>query len=299
MIKHIGVLGAGTMGLAIARLFAEHRYEVSLYEPNDVMLQSVKTQLNKETLLIQLTSHFEKAVATADLIIECVPEQLTVKREVYQQLASVIRNETIVASNTSTYALQTLAQELPFANRMVITHFFNPAHLIPLVEMVGLPATPPSILEELAALLRKCGKTPVVLNKDIPGFIANRLQAALMREACYLLDSGVANAAQIDTVVSEGLGLRWAMKGPFEIADLGGLDIWAKVTGQLFPELSNSTVTPGTIEKLAACGELGVKTGSGYYEYDDPAAAASDMSYSLQRLLALKGTGRHEKDDNE
>ncbi|WP_214630401.1 3-hydroxyacyl-CoA dehydrogenase family protein [Paenibacillus agaridevorans] len=298
MIERIGVLGAGTMGLAIASLFAEHGYEVSLYEPNDEMLRSVKNRLNKGTLNIQLTNNFEKAVAKADLIIECVPEQLTVKREVYRQLASAIRPEAIVASNTSTFPLQTLAQELPFANQMVIVHFFNPAHLIPLVEMVGLPDTPPSILEELAALLRKCGKTPVVLNKDIPGFIANRLQAALMREACYLLDNGVANAAQIDTVVSEGLGLRWAIKGPFEIADLGGLDIWAKVTGQLFPALSISTDTPGTIEKMVACGDLGVKSGSGYYQYDDPAAAAADMNKNLQRLIALKQTWNDELNDN-
>jgi 3-hydroxybutyryl-CoA dehydrogenase len=298
MIEHIGVLGAGTMGLAIASLFAEHGFEVSLYEPNDEMLRSVKNRLNKGTLNIKLTNNFEKAVAKADLIIECVPEQLTIKREVYRQLASAIRHEAIVASNTSTFPLQTLAQELPFANQMVIVHFFNPAHLIPLVEIVGLPDTPPSILEELAALLRKCGKTPVVLNKDIPGFIANRLQAALMREACYLLDNGVANAAQIDTVVSEGLGLRWATKGPFEIADLGGLDIWAKVTGQLFPALSISTDTPGTIEKMIACGDLGVKSGSGYYQYDDPDAAAADMNKNLQRLIALKQNGNAELNDN-
>lgn len=288
MIHRIAVLGAGTMGLGIARLFAAHGYSVSLYEPNGEALRRTADSLRMESCDMDVCGELDKAVAAADLIVECAPEQLNVKREVYLALAASMKPDALVASNTSTFALQTLAQDLPFADRFVIAHFFNPAHLIPLVEIVGLPATPAARIEELVSLLRACGKTPVVLNRDVPGFIANRLQAALMREACYLLESGVADAGQIDAAVREGLGLRWAFKGPFEIADLGGLDIWTKVTGHLFPELGGGIDTPASIREKAERGELGVKTGSGYYEYENPKETIEEMNDNLRRVLTLK-----------
>ncbi|MCU6709175.1 3-hydroxyacyl-CoA dehydrogenase NAD-binding domain-containing protein [Paenibacillus sp. J5C_2022] len=297
-MKHIAVLGAGTMGLTIARLFANYRYEVSLYEPIGKQLNAVEAQLSGEGLGICLTDDLLKAVADADLIIECVPEQLTIKRELLLMLSAMMKQDAIVASNTSSFSLQTLAQDLPYRDRFMIAHFFNPAHLIPLVEIVGMPDTPPHLLEELVSLLRQCGKTPVVLNKDIPGFIANRLQAALLREACFLLESGIADAKQIDTVVKEGPGLRWASKGPFEIADLGGLDIWAILTGRLFPELSNSSDTPGTIMEKVANNELGVKSGSGYYEYSSSTQAVEEMGDSLRRLLSARQSEGDDQADN-
>ncbi len=290
MIRHIAVLGAGTMGLSVAKLFAAHRYGVSLYEPNKQVRQTLEEQLGTEATAIHLFSDLQKAVSEADLIIECVPEDIGMKRQLYLQLASVLGQDAIVASNTSTFALQQLADGLPYADRMVITHFFNPAHLIPLVELIALPHTRSGLIEELVELFRHIGKTPVVLNKDIPGFIANRLQAALMREACYLLDNGIANAEQIDSVVKDGIGLRWALKGPFEIADLGGLDIWSKVTGHLFPELQNGTETPASILDKTARGLLGVKTGSGYYTYAQQTNAALEMNESLRKLLDHKNS---------
>lgn len=293
MIKSIAVLGAGTMGIGIAHLFANHGFAVSLYEPYEASLPSTREKLLSleradEHSAVLLFSELEKAVTDADLIVEAVPEQLTIKRDVYGRLARLIKEQTIVASNTSTFALETLAEGQPFACRMVITHFFNPAHLIPLVEIVGLPSTSPAVMEEIVELMRACGKAPVVLNKDIPGFIANRLQAALMREACYLLENGVADTEQIDTAVKEGLGLRWAFKGPFEIADLGGLDIWSKVTGHLFPKLSVSTDEPESILTRNAEDHLGIKSGKGYYSYEDPIGTAEELQSNLQKLVSLK-----------
>lgn len=293
MIKSIAVLGAGTMGIGIAHLFANHGFAVSLYEPYEASLPSTREKLLSleradEHSAVLLFSELEKAVTDADLIVEAVPEQLTIKRDVYGRLARLIKEQTIVASNTSTFALETLAEGQPFACRMVITHFFNPAHLIPLVEIVGLPSTSPADMEKIVELMRACGKAPVVLNKDIPGFIANRLQAALMREACYLLENGVADTEQIDTAVKEGLGLRWAFKGPFEIADLGGLDIWSKVTGHLFPKLSVSTDEPESILTRTAEDHLGIKSGKGYYSYEDPIGTAEELQSNLQKLVSLK-----------
>ncbi|MFD0715864.1 3-hydroxyacyl-CoA dehydrogenase family protein [Paenibacillus sp. GCM10027626] len=296
MIKQIAVLGAGTMGLGIALLFARHGYSVSLYEPDhhnhETIQQQIRSQIcstsGSNSLNLKLSCDLEKAVSNAEFIIEAAPEQLETKQELYSQLAQWIKDDAIVASNTSTYSLDTLAQSQPFASRMIIAHFFNPPQIIPLVELVGLPVTQQVILQQIADLLAECGKAPIILHKDIPGFIANRLQAALMREACYLLECGIADAEQIDRAVTEGIGLRWALAGPFEIADLGGLDIWSKVTGHLFPQLSNDTAVPAAIEQKVAQGELGAKTGQGYYSYPDPAGAARTMNSRLQQVQALK-----------
>jgi 3-hydroxybutyryl-CoA dehydrogenase len=312
MIKNIAVLGAGTMGIGIALLFAEHDFIVSLYEPDAALIPTVDKKLRaiggvqkqeKQGMSVEvftnilLCNNLEKAVANADLIVEAVPEDLDIKRDVFNRLVELIKSDAIIASNTSTFALQTLVRNTPFADRMVITHFFNPAQLIPLVEIVGLPSTPRPIVEKIVTLMRNCGKTPIVLNKDIPGFIANRLQAALMREACYLLENGVADAQQIDTAVKDGLGLRWAFKGPFEIADLGGLDVWAKVTGHLFPELGISTDSPESLQKRVRSGELGVKSSKGYYDYEDPSGTVEQMNDSLLQLVSLKAK-RIERDEH-
>lgn len=303
MIRNITILGAGTMGIAIARVFADHGYSTSLYEPREdlAVVEEKLLLLGRSTTStmraqehtsnsspILLFNELEQAVTNADFILEAVPEQLEIKRDVYRQLARSIKKDTIVASNTSTFPLETLAENQPFRDNMIIAHFFHPAHLIPLVEIVGLPSTSPAILDEIVTLMRTCDKTPVVLKRDIPGFIANRLQAALIREACYLLENGVADADQIDTVVKEALGLRWAFKGPFEVADLGGLDIWMKVTGHLFSQLSTSQDAPESMAAKVANGKLGVKSGSGYYDYKDPIGTTRELQHYLKQLAALK-----------
>jgi len=295
MIAHIAVLGAGTMGFSIAKLFAIHHYHVALYEPGRI--QAAEEKISQEALPIRLVTDLEEAVSFADLVIECVPEDLQIKQPLYRQLIPFLKPEAIVASNTSTFSLQQLAKGLPYADRIVIAHFFNPAHVIPLVELIGLAHTDPAILEKLAHLLRKVGKAPVVLNQDIPGFIANRLQAALMREASFLLESGIASAEDIDSVVRNGLGLRWALKGPFQIADLGGLDIWSKVTGHLFPSLDKNIEPPISMMAKIARGELGVKSGSGYYNYGGQEQAAAQMIDELEQLLAYLKPKEENKND--
>lgn len=308
MITHIAVLGAGTMGLGIARLFAEYGYPVRLFEPSAQVRERVgrvPAATEKagaaagKTANPDVTDDLMKAVAGADLIVEAAPEQPDVKRELYGKMAPAVKDTAIVASNTSTMPLRMLASGQPFAERMVIAHFFNPPQLVPLVELVSLPETAPGIVESLAELLRRCHKTPVVLRKDVPGFIANRLQAALLREACWLLRNGVADAGQIDAAVKEGIGLRYAFKGPFEIADFGGLDIWEKVAERLFPELDNSGSAPELLPAKVRNGELGLKSGKGFYEYDHPAAASERWKRELADLVSLKiNMDRRNRDDD-
>ncbi|MDF2719629.1 MAG: 3-hydroxybutyryl-CoA dehydrogenase, partial [Paenibacillus sp.] len=222
MFHKIAVLGAGTMGSGLAQLFARFGMPVMLYDPDRQALDKARETIARSAELhirewpderdvwervgsrLQLTDEMKEAVQGADLVLEAGPENIAIKRDIYKAIAPYLGADTLVASNTSSLALETLAQGQPFGDRFVIAHFFNPALLVPLVEIVKLPDTRPDLADRLIDVLVQCGKEPVLLKKDCPGFIANRLQAAVLREACYLLESGVADAEQIDRAMKEG-----------------------------------------------------------------------------------------------
>lgn len=306
--QNIAVLGSGTMGHAIAMLLAANGLQVSLYDPSSEALAAARCHIaaklpSLETShngaqpqladKIRYTANLQEAAADADLIFEAVPERIEIKRELFGRLETMVKQTAVIASNTSSYSLETLIEGREFAGRMIIAHFFNPAHLVPLVELVGHAAVPAALIEEVAALLRDCGKTPVILQKDIPGFIANRLQAAVLREASYLLACGVADAKQIDLAMTAGPGLRWALNGPFEIADFGGLDVWDKVCASLFPKLSGEDSAPAVIREKVSEGKLGIKSGEGIYSYDREEGAGlpglvEAREQALQRMLRAK-----------
>jgi 3-hydroxybutyryl-CoA dehydrogenase len=301
MIKCIAVLGAGTMGRNIALFFAGKGIEVNLYDLNSSALRSAAEEINspagdpscgqvhKEAIP---AASLAAAVSNADLIIETISENPAVKRELYTAITSLLKDDrVIVVSNTSTIPLSVLSSGYPFANRMLIAHFFNPAHLIPLVEVVKLDATTPGVVEELVAFLHVCGKTPVLLNRDIAGFIANRLQAAVLREAIYLVEQRVADVHAIDCVVKQSIGLRWALSGPFETMDYGGLDIWEKVLSNLLPLLSNATAVPDIITEKVNQNHFGAKTGSGFYQYDQSSVTSTAKRREAQLTDVLKMTG--------
>lgn len=206
----ITILGAGTMGLGIARFFVHQGLKTVLYDPYKKVLVDASEKLSASSNLM-CTTNLEEAVSGADFIIESAPENLSLKKQLYVDIAPLLKENAIVASNTSTYPLSELAYQQPFAKRMLITHFFNPADIIPLVEIVESDETVVGLTTIIASFLSQHGKVPVILKKDIKGFIANRLQAALLREACFLLDEGIADAASIDTVVKESIGMRWAL----------------------------------------------------------------------------------------
>ncbi|GAA3399808.1 3-hydroxyacyl-CoA dehydrogenase family protein [Paenibacillus hodogayensis] len=240
---------------------------------------------------LRTTGHLEAAVRPADFVLEAGPELLPIKRELYAALIPALGADAIVASNTSSLPLRSLADGLPYADRFVIAHFFHPAAIIPLVEIVGLPDTRPGVVGQVAEWLAQCGKSPVVLRKDCPGFIANRLQAAVLREACHLLAEGIADAEQIDRAMTEGPGLRWALNGPFAISDLGGLDIWERVADNLFPQLSAAPDVPQELSGRVREGRVGTKSGAGFYNYGDTEAreqAAAGRERTLRTLIANK-----------
>jgi 3-hydroxybutyryl-CoA dehydrogenase len=175
---------------------------------------------------------------------------------------------TILASNTSALLLKDIAAYCQRKDKVVITHWVNPPHLVPLVEVVGGEETSAATTELAYNLLKKLKKVPVKIRREIPGFILNRLQAALMREVWSLWQQGIASAEDIDLAMKASLGFRWAAVGPLETADLGGLDIFYKVMGQLFKIISDSHEPPEELKKMIADGKLGLKSGQGFFDYD-------------------------------
>lgn len=287
MIKKIAIIGSGVMGSGIAQSFAVSGYFVTINDIKEDLLYHAQNRISENlSLLIEegaLTDQekqgalanitysvdLEGAVRDADFIIEAIPEVIELKLNLYQQLEEIIKPDAIVASNTSTFPISQLMEKASFAERMVITHFFNPGHLVPLVEIVQHDETKPEIIKTTMDLMRKIGKSPILLKKEIAGFIANRLQTALMREAFYLLKEGVADAEDIDTAITAGPGFRWAFTGPIEIADFGGLDTWQRVFDNVSPVLDQSKEAPDLIRDLVAEGKLGTKSGEGIFTYEE------------------------------
>jgi 3-hydroxybutyryl-CoA dehydrogenase len=287
MIKNIAIIGSGVMGTSIAQSFAVSGYAVTLNDVKEELLLKAKNRIfanlslleeeagidkgQKQSALtnIDYTADIEDAVREADFIIEAIPEVIEWKWELYEKLERVMKEDAIVASNTSTFPISRLMEKASFADRMIITHFFNPGHLVPLVEIVKHPQTTSRVVDATLDLMGRIGKSPVLLKKEISGFIANRLQTALMREAFYLLKEGVASARDIDTAITSGPGFRWAFTGPIEIADFGGLDTWQRVFDNVAPDLDQCTEAPAIIRELAEQGKLGTKSGEGIYKYDD------------------------------
>ncbi|WP_440970039.1 3-hydroxyacyl-CoA dehydrogenase family protein [Peribacillus frigoritolerans] len=287
MIKKIAIIGSGVMGSGIAQSFAVSGYFVTINDIKEELLYHAQNRISenlsllieegaltdreKQSALANITYSvdLEGAVRDADFIIEAIPEVIDLKLNLYQQLEEIIKPDAIVASNTSTFPISQLMEKASFAERMVITHFFNPGHLVPLVEIVQHEETKPEIVKTTMDLMRKIGKSPILLKKEIAGFIANRLQTALMREAFYLLKEGVADAEDIDTAITAGPGFRWAFTGPIEIADFGGLDTWQRVFDNVSPVLDQSKEAPDLIRDLVAEGKLGTKSGEGIFTYEE------------------------------
>lgn len=241
------------MGHGIAQRVAQAKVPVVLFDINEESLVKAKSliesnltmQVDEQVLGVQekeealtfldMSTNLEASVQGTELVIEAISEKLELKHGLYRSLESLVSKETVIASNTSTFSMKDLTEGAKHPERFVVTHFFNPAQFVPLVEVVKGAQTTEHVVDETMAFMKQIGKSPILLNKDIPGFVANRLQAALVREAFYLLEEGVADARSIDLAVTDGPGFRWGFAGPLETADFGGLDIWKSVVENLAP----------------------------------------------------------------
>lgn len=309
MFNNTAVIGAGIMGRGISLVYAMNGCKVRLFDNDIKALGKAKGLIGGDLELmveeglcpasrcreilhnIIATESLGKAVGSVEFITEAVPECLELKWQVFDRIEALSRKNAIIASNTSTLPLSDLARHMERPERMIITHFFNPAHLVPLVEVIKTEVTPHAVLADTLAHLRRIGKVPVVLKKEVSGFIANRLQAAVMREALHLVHSGVADMHDVDKAMTAGPGFRWSVIGPLETADFGGLDTWQSVMNNLAPELDDARTAPAVIKELNRQGHLGVKTGQGFYAYptgDVVADKIRSRDLAFIRLLKLR-----------
>jgi 3-hydroxybutyryl-CoA dehydrogenase len=245
--REVAVIGAGTMGAGIARIFAEGGASVRLMARRQTSLDSAGARLGDADM--RLTTSLDDALAGADLVVETVVEEVEPKRVVLARAEELASPDALVTTNTSSLPLAAFAGALSRPGRFAGLHFLNPPELVEVVEIVVGEHTAPETLETLAGWMEELGKAPVVVRSDVPGFVVNRLQYALLREAYALVDSGVCSFADVDRAVTHGLGARWAAIGPFETMDLAGLDVHAAVAANLWPELSNTTEPSQTIAK--------------------------------------------------
>jgi len=209
----------------------------------------------------------EEAAEGADFVIESIVEDLTIKQEIFGKMERLCSNNTIFASSTSGLTPTAIAQNLKHKDRFIVAHFWNPSHLIPLVEVVPGKHTTQNTTYITSKILDLIGKKPVVLEQEALGFIGNRLQFAMLREALYLIESGIATKEAIDTTIKYALGRRLSTTGPFESADLSGLDVIYNISSYLFQDLCNSTEVAPILRESIDEGKLGAKTGSGFYDW--------------------------------
>lgn len=303
-LQQIAVIGAGLMGHGIAQEFAVAGYDVCLYDLTDEVLQQAIQNIHSNIAL--LTRHglvtqyegdqavsrlrtcprLEEAVQGADLVLEAVSEDLPLKQRLFGELDRYCAEHTILASNTSTFMPGLLAAATRRPDRVLVAHYFNPPYLLPLVEVVCGPDTSETTKQTVMELLRRIGKHPVEIRREKPGFVGNRLQAALLREALAIVEEGIASPQEVDAVVRYGFGRRLAVAGPFEIAEAAGWDLWRTIAAQLLPTLSNETKVPELLERQVAEGKLGIKTGQGFYTWDrnEVASLRQRMAHALLEM---------------
>jgi 3-hydroxybutyryl-CoA dehydrogenase len=279
------VIGAGAMGAGIARVFADAGAYVRLCARRESSLEAARPRLGDHVDRVRATTSSDEALEGAELVVETIVEELAPKRDLLVRAEEVAGPDAILTTNTSSLPLAPLAAELRRPERFAGLHWLNPPELVELVEVVGAEETSPETTEALVSWMERLGKAPVVVRRDVPGFVVNRLQYALLREAYALVDAGVASFEDVDRAVVHGLGSRWAAIGPFETMDLAGLDVHAAVADNLWPELESGREPSPTIAEVLATGALGVKSGRGLRgDYDEAAAAA--LKERRDRVLA-------------
>jgi 3-hydroxybutyryl-CoA dehydrogenase len=281
----VAVVGAGLMGTAIAWCLAAAGHAVALQDPDAAARDAAPSALASIGALVgeasgavgrvALHADLSTAVAGASMVIEAAPERLALKRAIFSALAAAAPVDAVLATNTSAIPIGDIADGSPAADRIVGTHFWNPPHLVPLVEVVSGTATAPAVAERAFALLAAAGLEPVRVTADLPGFVGNRLQHALKREAIALVAAGVCSAEDLDTIARSGFGARMAVMGPLEQSDLVGLDLTLAIHEVLIADLDR---TPGPhpylVEKVRR-GETGAAAGQGFRSWTPDAADAA------------------------
>lgn len=313
-IRRIAVVGAGFMGHGIGQEFAVAGYDVVLHDVSQQALDAAVERMGANLAQlaawqvipagapaaamarIRTTTALPAAVHDADLVVEAVYEDLSLKQEVFGELDRLCPAPAILASNTSTFMPSLLAAATGRPDRVLGMHYFYPPSLLPLVEIVPGPATSAETVGTACGLLREMGKQPIVVRKECFGFVANRLQFALQREALYLVEQGIASAQDVDIAVRDGFGRRLAFAGPFEIAEPIGWDLELQIQKHLLPHLAaGATPSPLLVNKVEQK-ELGIKTGKGFYEWTAESASAWQTRMWAGLASLFGRTTQHDQD---
>ena len=280
----IAVIGAGLMGHGIAQVFALSGHDVSIHDSVAANLDSVKPRIlaNLRGLgddvaavdRVQPTGDLAAAVHEADYVVEAVLEDLALKQRLFLEVERNVRPHTILASNTSVIPITKIMDGLRDRSRALGTHWWNPPYLVPLVEVIDTQWTSQQAIDWTIDLHKAAGKMPVHVKKDVPGFVGNRLQHALWREAVALVERGICDAQTVDTVVKASFGRRLAVLGPLENADLVGTDLTLAIHKTVLPDIDSRPHPSPYLEALVGAGKLGFKSGEGFRAWSDEAQAA-------------------------
>ena len=296
----IAVLGAGLMGHGIAQVFAKAGHDVAVHDPAQATLDTLRDRIranlrdlgDDEAAAGRVTGHIslEDAVAEAHFVVEAALEDLAVKQSLFARVEAACRPDATLASNTSVIPITSIMQGLRHRERALGTHWWNPPFLVPLVEVIGTEWTSPACLEATMELHRAIGKTPVLVRRDVPGFIGNRLQHALWREAVALVAEGICDAETVDTVVKASFGRRLAVLGPLENADLVGTDLTAAIHDIVLPALDRSEGANPYLRGAGARGEARDEVGRGVSDVDRGGAAGVLRARVVEHLKQSRET---------
>ncbi len=292
-ITNVTILGSGLMGNGLAQVFAmdpETKVILRSRSKKEAPLKPVQDNLDllvaKESLTrveadavlsrISFTDDLEASLKDADLIVECVVEDMEIKQNLFRDIEPLCKADAILATNTSVMSITEIAKKTKDKSRVIGTHFWNPPFLIPLVEVVKGDDTSSEVMDKTYDYLKKIGKKPVKCMKDVPGFIANRLQHAIWREALSIVENGIADAPTVDEALRYGPGLRWPILGILENADMIGLDLSYNIQNYIVKYLEDAHEPSKLLKSLVDKGDLGFKTGKGYQEWTPEQIAASN-----------------------
>ena len=283
-IRDISIIGAGLMGHGIAIEFALAGYDVRLHSRSEQSIDRARGMIGESLqrlrelgsvpgeqaelapTRIRMSTDLAEMVEDADLVIESIYEDIDAKTEIFRQLDELCPDRTILASNTSSLLPSRLAAATTRPDKVINVHFLNPALFVPLVEVIPTAQTSEGTTSVVMELLTSIGKQPLLMKREVPGFVVNRLQMALLREALWLVENGVASAEDVDKAVSAGLGRRWATTGALQVLEAAGWDIILRVASDVFPQLSNSD-DPSLLHDMVERGYIGLKAGKGFYDW--------------------------------
>jgi len=298
----IAVVGAGIMGTGIAQVFAEAGLDVRLHARRRDSLDQARARIAANQGEMRAaglavdgdavdrvvgTDDLAEAVGEAEFVSENVSEDIGLKQKVFAELDRLAPGSAVLSTNTSGLSITAIAEATSRPERVVGLHWLNPPHLMPVVEVCRGQRTSDAVMEATCDLARRAGRQPIRVERDVPGFLVNRLQFALLREAFHIVGEGIASAEDVDRAVQGGLGLRWAAVGPFRVVDLAGLATFRAVATQLFPRLAADTTPPGVLAEKLERGESGAAAGRGFHGYP-PDAHEALIAGRNARLLALQ-----------